>query len=129
MQFNREEHLSRGHRRHLIGFRCGIARSQIMQSFNTVSSFIIIAFTAVSLMLPSAQAITLYPHESCNKVQRYVARQMEDCQHVIEKPLIISGGQCHAEGVTTLSDYPTLMHRDFMALASLQTSYIENNYR
>ncbi|ALZ75063.1 hypothetical protein [Rheinheimera sp. F8] len=99
-----------------------------MQSLNTVSSSVLV-FAAASLMAPMVQAITLYPHESCHKVQRYVARQMEDCQYVIEKPLIISGGQCHAEGVTTLSDYPTLMHRDFMALASLQTSYIENNYK
>lgn len=93
---------------------------------NTVTA---VALLAYCLVLPTAQAITIPADESCNKVRRYVARQMEDCQYVIDKPLIISGGQCHAEGVTTFSDYPTLMQRDFLALASAQTSYIENNYR
>jgi hypothetical protein len=101
----------------------------MMNTQKTTSPPMAVALLACGLVMPSAQAITVPTDESCNKVRRYVARQMEDCQHVIEKPLIISGGQCHAEGVTTLSDYPTLMHRDFMALASLQTSYIENNYK
>ncbi len=100
-----------------------------MNTQKSINPSMAVALVACVLVLPTAQAFTVPADESCNKVRRYVARQMEDCQHVIDKPLIISGGQCHAEGVTTLSDYPTLMQRDFLALASAQTSYIENNYK
>ena len=69
---------------------------------------LVVLLTALSLSYPATATASYWPdHPSCDAIKAHVDHVMNTVRcNVTHNPMIISGGQCHAEVITTDQDYP-----------------------
>lgn len=92
---------------------------------------LVVLLTALSLSYPATATASYWPdHPSCDAIKAHVDHVMNTVRcNVTHNPMIISGGQCHAEVITTDQDYPRRIYDDVMPLARTNIAYLTHNFK